>query len=357
VELTSRANVQVRGLAADDGDAVAARLAAGGLLPSPAHDRVRNVLAGPVAGRHPDAVADVDGLTAALDAGLCADLALADLPGRFLFAVDDGSATHGAQVADVALVAEAPARFRVVLAGVETTLVAADRDDAVALALDAARAFLALRDDDGHDAWRIADLAEGVDRVAEDLGGRRIPTAGPPRPGRDLPVGRLTQRDGRTAVTVLPPLGRLDGGTVRALARLADEHGTDVRVAPGRTLTFVDVTPHAVDALATRLAERGLIVTPGSPWPGLSACAGLGGCARARADVRSVAVRRAAVRDPAAPPEHWTACERGCGRPADAAVAVCATADGARVERDGETHPVADLDAALALLDPGSPNR
>src|SRR5215218_199089 len=117
VDLTSRANVQVRGLPADAGAALAELLRGCGLLRSDAHDRVRNVIAGPLAGRHPEALADTDPVVEELDARLCADPALAELPGRFLFAVDDGSGLALRHTADVALVARGADTFVLALAG------------------------------------------------------------------------------------------------------------------------------------------------------------------------------------------------------------------------------------------------
>ncbi|MEN3357780.1 MAG: precorrin-3B synthase, partial [Mycobacteriales bacterium] len=87
-ELTSRGNVQLRGLAAGAGAELGARLHAAGLWPSRSHERVRNIVASPLAGL--DRGRDLSGLVHALDEALCATPRLTELSGRFLFAVDDG---------------------------------------------------------------------------------------------------------------------------------------------------------------------------------------------------------------------------------------------------------------------------
>lgn len=306
IELTSRASLQVRGLAAGDAGEVAARLRGAGLLPSPAHDRVRNILASPLAGRAPSSLAPTDELVAALDRGLCGDGALAALPGRFLFGVDDGGAPFDARRCDVALVAEDADTFRLVLAGVATTLTGG-----AALALAAARAFLALRGADR--PWRVGELPDGPRRIARTLGGDVAEARGSERPA--LVLGRLTQRDGRVAITALVPLARLDCAAAGQLATLGE-----LRLAPARTLTVVDVAPAAAARVLGELARLGLVVTAGSGWHGLTACAGRGACASALADVRAIAEQRALERRPGAPAEHWAACERGCGRPPGAAL-------------------------------------
>ena len=417
VELTSRASLQVRGLPAGGGERAAELL--GDLVPSMAHDRVRNVLASPVAGRHPASLCAVDEVVAALDRGLCGDMRLASLPGRFLFAVDDGSGMAGARLADIALVAEVLGRgaaspaspearardavsrtgpearargaaspiaadllgrssaspaapeaearsgfaggspsvsFRLWLGGVPTTLTA-DRTEAPPLAIGAARAFLDLCAEQEIRPWRLAQIADGSARLARRFGGGLVPC--PDRvPSPRLAIGTLAQPDGRAAVTVLPPLGRIHRDTVRELAALAGE----VRLSTARTLTIVDVARDDVDRLTRELAALGLVTVGASGWEGLSACAGLGACARARVDVRAAAARRAEVRGPGAPAEHWSACERGCGRPAGVPVAVVAGAEGLDIEAAGaaaedlevETAGAAqradDVEHALALL-------
>ncbi|MBO4270726.1 precorrin-3B synthase, partial [Microbispora triticiradicis] len=157
VELTSRANVQVRGLA--DPPAFAARMAAAGLLPSATHERVRNIVASPLSGRSATAVLDVRPLVADLDAALCGRAALAHLPGRFLFALDDGTGDVLGLGADVTLAAYPLAYpgggLTLLLAGEPVGSVPAG--DAVSVALAAAEAFQEVRGD----AWRVAELPGG----------------------------------------------------------------------------------------------------------------------------------------------------------------------------------------------------
>ncbi|GIE22103.1 precorrin-3B synthase [Winogradskya humida] len=101
IELTSRANLQLRALRNAPPLQLEARLTAAGLLPSPTHELVRNIAASPLI-RDPAPIST-------LDAALCADPALAALPGRFLFALDDGTGdvAYSADVAALRLPAPA----------------------------------------------------------------------------------------------------------------------------------------------------------------------------------------------------------------------------------------------------------
>nr|MDT0667615.1 precorrin-3B synthase [Micromonospora sp. DSM 115978] len=59
LELTSRANLQVRGIEPGHVAAFAARLTDAGLLPSPTHEKIRNIVASPLSGRGPAGLCDV----------------------------------------------------------------------------------------------------------------------------------------------------------------------------------------------------------------------------------------------------------------------------------------------------------
>ncbi len=364
VELTARANIQIRGLEEGAGEELAVRLAAAGLLPSMTHERIRNVLASPLAGRHPSALADVDELVARLDRELCADLALAELPGRFLFLIEDGSGVLLGHDHDIALVADptSAGEFALLLGGLDSGW-RAPSEDAPALALAAARRFLAISEG----VWSMRDLPGGPRPVIDALSATRLPVAARRREhalawvdalDRDVVAGRTVQRDGGIALTALVPLGRLQGAQLRALAQI----GADVRVSPWRTLSLVDLPD---DAPAAELIAIGLVLDPDSGWAGLSACAGLGACRRARIDVRAAAATRATTRLKGAPREHWSACGRRCGELRATAVTVAADVEGLvlraptrwseRVPAGDALRIVPDVDAALELLGESSP--
>lgn len=354
IELTSRANVQVRGLRAPA--AFAERIAAAGLLPSAAHERVRNIVASPLGGRGPAGLLDTQPLVEALDLALCARSRLAGLPGRFLFALDDGTGDTRQLAADVTLVPAGAGgdACTMLLAGVDAGLVVR-RDAAVGQMIAAAEAFLDERErglsDRDRAAWRIAELADGPVRIAAHLGEADRPAqvadhldaaddrATTARDASPVPVspacsarrpGPVDQRDGGVALEAVVPLGRLSAAQVRAIADTAADGGAvPVRLTPWRTVVLLDLSPAAAERAVRQLSVAGLVTDPASPWVGVSACTGRPGCAKSLADVQKDARRWVTTLDaPAATPVHWSGCERRCGLPRGRVVQMVATADG-----------------------------
>ncbi|WP_448642218.1 precorrin-3B synthase [Geodermatophilus sp. URMC 63] len=326
LELTSRGNLQLRGLATGAAAALGDRLAAAGLLPSESHERVRNVLASVLTGRAGGHL-DVRPWVAAFDAGLRADPSLAALPGRFLATLDDGRGDVTGLGGDVGLLALDPGTVALTLAGSDSGLRAAPRD-AVDLALGATRALLAERAAQGDTAWRLAELTDGPARVAARLPGPRAAAVPPPPAPATGPVGAVTQRDGRTALVGVLPLGRLTAEQADLLARL----GGEVQLTPWRSVVVPDLAEDRVDDAAVDLHRTGVVFDAGSPWTRVTACTGRPGCAKSLADVRAdAAAAVAAGTVPDVARLHWAGCERRCGRPRGEVLDVVATGEGYRV--------------------------
>ncbi|MFC3895841.1 hypothetical protein ACFOWZ_30560 [Lentzea rhizosphaerae] len=290
LELTSRANLQIRGLA--DGVELGERLRAAGLLPSATHERIRNIIAAPLE--------DNQSLVDALDAALCADPLLAALPGRFLVTV--GHAVSGLG-GDFGLVGEV-----LLLAGTDTGVRVHDPVDAL---LTAARLFQGMRGT----AWRLSEVDGGVRKITEHFGVSDAPRITP----AVTPVAPSPTTPG-------VPLGRLDAHQLP---------GVPIRLTPWRSL----VVPAGTDV-------SGLITDPDSPWHGVSACTGRPGCAKSLSDVRADArawvdashhthvpgrvppISILGSRSDTPGPVHWSGCARRCGRPAGDVIEFVATGDG-----------------------------
>ncbi|SEK65292.1 precorrin-3B synthase [Blastococcus sp. DSM 46786] len=330
LELTSRGNVQLRGLRPGSAGELGDRLAAAGLLPSDSHETARNLLGSVLSGRA-GGLLDARPWIRGFDAGLCADPSLAALPGRFLATFDDGRGDVAALGGDVGLFALSPGTVALTLAGADSGLRAGPAD-AVALALAATRAFLAERAGQGGTAWRLVELAEGLARVTARVAGMQVEAPADPRvevPAEPLvrPIGAVPQDDGRTALAAVVPLGRLTAAHLLLLADLAAE----VQLTPWRGVVVPDL---ADGSAADLLVEAGLVLDTDSPWTRVTACAGLPGCAKSLADVRADAT--AAVMVGSLPAggarQHWAGCERRCGRPGGAVVDVVATGSGYRID-------------------------
>lgn len=365
LHLTSRGNVQLRGLADGCGTELADVLDAAGLLPSRAHERVRNIVASPLSGLDGVAPRDVRPWLTELDAALCASEAATQLSGRFLFALDDGRGDMAGFGADVGLRALADGGAWLAPGSVRVAA-----QDAPRAALAAAEAFLEAARSHGTRAWRIRELGLPEAETAR-LVRDRLTAAGighDEHPGPQVPVtGTAPDRAsgpasgpapgvvGR-ALSVHVPLGRVSGPQWAELTAVAT---SELRLTPWRGVIIpTQGGPRAAEALA-RLGAAGLVTDPASPWLRVGACVGRPGCAKALADVRADAARALEqTPEPAsgALPLYWSGCERRCGHPRGDHVDVVATpAGGYRLSAataDGEavTVPAGDPSALHAAL-------
>lgn len=341
LELTSRGNIQLRQV--HDAAALATRLGAAGLLPSPTHERVRNIIASPLSGRI-GGWAEVHELAAGLDAGLRADPRLAELPGRVLFTLDDGRGDVSTLRGDIGIHALGADTFALLLTGADTGL-RVSASEAVEVMLDAARGFLDLRGAGADGQWRLHEIPGGVERVTEIL--ERSPAGAPLELGatHDIPIGWLDQDNGLVSLGAGVPLGILPARTAEFLA--AVDH--PVFLTPWRSLVIADLDEGPAETVVRVLAPMGLIFDASSPWLRVSACAGRPGCAKSLTDVRAdlaaavdtgrvlpgdqhageAVVRAEDVT--VAGRQHWSGCERRCGRPTAPVTDVVATPDGYRV--------------------------
>ena len=328
VDLTARGNVQIRGIQPDAATDMAHRATAVGLMPSLAHDRARNITASPLAGLagHPD----LRGLVRALDRAILADPALAALPGRFLFSLDDGTGHAGIGGCDVGLRLGSGAAELVVagrLTGLRGTAAAGIRHAAAAARafLDQRRAEPARSDSGDADARvssaRMAGLADGGAGVAAAVGGE-LGAAVSDTTDR-LALGAVP--DAEKLVVVAAPLARLTTAQVRLVARML-RPGEVARLAAAGRIVLPLAGP--AGAALQRLDDAGLVVSDGHELAPVTACAGMA-CGRSLADVRVLAGRV-----PGLGAVHWAGCGRRCGLPADA-TAVVATSDGRLVFGDG----------------------
>ena len=367
IDITSRGNLQLRGLDERESVRLSSALDAVGLLPSPRHERVRNVLASPLNGLDSLGGADVRCWAARLDGLLCASEAATGLSGRFLFALDDGRGDVAALDADVTLIALHGRPSRALLrVGDEAEGVCVAGEDAPGAALLAAEVFLTEVRESGEHAWRVRELpvrelpygqALFARRLAELLGSRGVTaqrvTNPAPAPAGTAPAPGIVDGGGnRCALSVMAPLGRLTSSQWRQLASLAREHGNgELRVTPWRGIVVPGLPRSGAGTWLQELDEAGLITHEGSSWLGVGACTGLPGCARSHRDVRADAA--AALNGPATGrmlPVYWSGCERRCGRPQGDRVDVVAGEDGytVTVQAEGSTRERAVPDGDLA---------
>lgn len=318
IDLTSRANLQIRGATEQSWPVLLEELQALGLVDS---DPVREGRGAILA--NPDWCEGDDTHCIAIE--LRARLAeLPDLPGKVGFAIDAGVAP---------LLTQIPGDFRIERAGTGELLVRADgrargvavtRANAVDALIRLAHWFV---ESDGRIAGRMARHQAALPDWAD---GDAIPAepAAPIRPGA-RPGG---------AVYGLP-FGRIDAPTLATFIRA---HGCAIRLTPWRLLIAEGLAP---------LPAPGMLLAD-SPILHVDACVGAPACSQASVETRDLAARLAPLIDGRL---HVSGCAKGCAR-ARAADWVLTGREGAfdlaRNARAGATplHTGLTPERAVALL-------
>ena len=395
IELTNRANLQLRGVRTGHEASLIAALVDAGLGPLPstgaanasnavmasAADDVRNVMISPTAGRDPFALFDTTPLCAELLTLLQEDPRCAALSPKFALLLDGGERLarldHPHDVWLAASQGRDGVRFVFGLAGCPPAMagtnaarqsyVAASHGPAKQSCTNATGALAAVLpsqvpalvrallhaflDLATADATRMRHLfaAHSVDTLLQHAQSyvdfplsRDTSLAGWQRSApadAGLRLGAHAQRmAGTWHAGGQPPLGRLGAVTLRGLAALSRQYGDrTLRLTPWQSVLLPDIAADNVPAVLTGLSKLGLACDPAQAMTRLIACAGSSGCAKSLADTKADA-QMLAGRLPAGVDVHLSGCARSCAAAHCAPYTLLAAAPGAYdlYRRDGQ---------------------
>ena len=319
IDLTNRANLQLRGLTEASLREAITQLAGVGLVDdNPALEQIRNVIVSPLAGLGPNAAQQAHTVAAALEAVLASDLALVALPGKFGFAVDTAAAPFSPSVRADIFLTIAPRAVTIRLAGSNPYAAMVHPTDAIAACYVLAHSFLRITKD--HPALRrmrdaVAAFGPRAIYTAASLAPVHQPlpaAASPPAPS-----GLIGPVDAPYAVSAGLPYGRIAAPALARLIEAAQQCGvTAVHPSPDRRLVF-PLTGAAPDPLMQAATELGLILSPADPRLAIDVCPGAPACSHATTLTRQHAdtIASALEQLPGTRPSvHVSGCSKGCAR-------------------------------------------
>lgn len=333
IEITNRANIQIRGIAAAQAAAVGEMLVGSELGPAhPDGDDIRNVMVSPTAGIDPGQIIDVRPLARALLDRVQADEACRALSPKFCFLIDGGENVAVVDHPhDIWLSCIDTDRMAIGFAGCPHEPAAGQVrvHDAADVIVAAAALFQEMAAGDpsitrlrhlfavtGREAF-VRRLGSRLEEVVEWR--RRAP--------KPRAVGASRQRDGLSYVGAVPPLGRLTPEMLTGAADIAAQHGADeIRLAPwqGLLMSAIREVEPAVDGLK----RLGLVCDAGVPLAAMIACAGAPGCSAGRSDTKTDALELSRSLAGGALTVHLSGCEKSCASPAVADITLVAAGSG-----------------------------
>lgn len=329
LDLTSRANLQIRGLSEATLDEALGALGAVRLLDrDAAAEAVRNVVSSPLAGLDPDVTFDIRPAVAALEGRLAQEASLQDLPPKFGFVVDDGGSLGLDDVpADIrfeALLSQGGAAAFAITLGTASEPRGMCEVDGLAEAATALAHQVIAAHLEHPEILHMRHLVrrDGAAAVFARAGLLTLASFRETRRRTGNKFGLLLDGDGYVGVAAA--FGRLEAAQLEVLVSAAAEAGVaELRLTPWRALLALGSSREARQNLRRTCAAVGLIVDADESRLAVAACPGTPGCHRGSTPVLGHAGRLAARLGPSMLQRgitlHVSGCGKGCAHAGQAA--------------------------------------
>jgi ferredoxin-nitrite reductase len=373
-DITTRANLQIREITAQNGPDVVMRLGDLGLLPrGTGADNIRNITASPTAGIDAAELVDTRAVVRQLHHHIMNTRDLFALPRKFNIAFNGGGAVevleetndisfHAVRVLEGFGIAPG-LYYRLNLGGItghqdfaRKTGVVVPLDDGVRVADAVLRVFIAHGDRTDRKKARLKYLLDrwGLPKFiaeTEALLGAPLPHVPADaleqgaHPAKHGHVGVHAQKQaGLFYVGVVTPLGRLSAAQWRGVAEIAQRIGGEIRLTVWQNFLLNDVPEARLPEVLEALSALGLSTEASHVRGGLVACTGSAGCKFAASNTKKHAAELAEYLDARlAMPHpiniHLTGCHNSCAQHYVGDIGLL----GAKVERGEELVEGYDL--------------
>jgi precorrin-3B synthase len=339
IDLTSRANLQVRGLSPRSAQDFAEIIIGAGLASAnPSLEAARNIMTSPLGPDDPSASFDSHAVARDIEAMLAGEPRLWALPSKFGFVVDAGGTLPLADITADIMVRGGEGGLAVHLDGCTRAALCAPSSLAKTVKVFAL-AFLRLSAERSDKPRRIRALvmAVGEEAIFAEAGLAAANAPARLTPEAKSPIGLISLKEqAGSAFGVGLPFGRIEANMLHALADHSDRYGdSSLRTTPWRALLLVGAAAADAERLAREVTALGLITDSTDPRLNIFACVGTPSCMSATVDARGDAARlAAAIRPTRDDTLHVSGCSKSCAHRGAASLTL--------VGRDGRYDVIRD---------------
>jgi ferredoxin-nitrite reductase len=317
IDITNRANIQIREIQQDINIEVLENLQALGLAsPNTNVDHIRNIMTNPTAGIDTEEIIDTRPLVKAWEEYITANSHLGELSAKFSVCFDGGGKVSVRyQPNDIILTAESinsNVYLRLYLSYGEKGQPAQDTgivfkpEETIQVLAALSQTYLKHIDTKNRRKLRLREIINNITiekylhQTQQNLNPHTLNITKTPldasAPLREKThIGIHPQRQtGLYYIGIVLPLGRLETSQIRGLADIAKRYGDDnIRLTPWQNLLLTDIPQNQIREVDQEIANLGLNSSPTNIKSFLVACSGKRGCAAAATETKDDAINLA----------------------------------------------------------------